>query len=336
MIQVFDGRTADEIWRLATNGLIHSQAGRQQGSRLGPMREYLHCSLHLSDPRQRWVLSRRPAMNPAFAIAELIWILLGRNDAGFVNYWNPALPHFAGHTDTYHGAYGYRLRNHFAIDQLERAYQALTANPDSRQVVLQIWDTQKDLPNPDGTSRDADIPCNIVAMPKIRDGKLEWLQVMRSNDLFLGTPHNFIQFTSLQEIIAGWLEVDLGSFVLVSDSLHYYEHDVEKLSIAEDVPEMVNRDCLNLPKAEFDRTLPLIGAAMNEFRADNLSRARFVELIDRTELPHAWKNLLTVVAADVARRRAWSDEMELASSRCSNAMLVTAWNAWEHRCRFAS
>jgi len=332
VIQVFDGRTADEIWRLAANGLIHSQTGRQQGSRLGPMREYLHCSLHLSNPRQRWVLSRRPAMNPAFAIAELIWILLGRNDAGFVNYWNPALPNFAGRTDTYHGAYGYRLRHHFAIDQLERAYQALAANPDSRQVVLQIWDTQKDFPNPDGSARDADIPCNIVAMPKIRDGKLEWLQVMRSNDLFLGTPHNFIQFTSLQEIIAGWLQVDLGSFVLVSDSLHFYEHDVDNLAIAESMPEIVNRDCLNLPKAEFDRTLPLIGAVMDELRSENLSRTQFIELIDRTDLPHAWQNLLAVVAADVARRRKWQEEKIIASSRCSNPMLSAAWNAWEQRC----
>lgn len=336
MIQVFDGHTADEIWRLAANGLIHSQAGRQQGSRLGPIREYLHCSLHLSDPRQRWVLSRRPAMNPAFAIAELIWILLGRNDAGFVNYWNPALPNFAGHTEIYHGAYGYRLRNHFAIDQLERAYQALSANPDSRQVVLQIWDPQKDFPNPDGSSRDADIPCNIVSMPKIRDGKLEWLQVMRSNDLFLGTPHNFIQFTSLQEIIAGWLEVDLGSFVLVSDSLHIYEHDVDKLSIAEDAPKILNRDSLSLSKAEFDLALPLIGAVMDEFRVENLSRSRFVELIKRTEdLPHAWKNLLTVVGADVARRRSWQEEMIIASNRCANPMLSTAWNAWEQRCQLA-
>lgn len=334
MIQVFDGRTADDVWRLAASGLVNSSnADRQQGSRLGPMREYLHCSLHLSDPRQRWVLARRPAMNPAFAIAELIWILQGRNDAGFVNYWNPALPNFAGRADAYHGAYGYRLRYHFGIDQLERAYQALAANPDSRQVVLQIWDTQMDFPNLDGSARDTDIPCNIVAMPKIRDGKLEWLQVMRSNDLFLGTPHNFIQFTSLQEIIAGWLQVDLGSFVLVSDSLHLYEHDLERLSIAADVPTVVNPDCLNLPKQEFDRTLPLIATVMDEFRSENLSRARFIQLIERTDLPHAWQNLLNIVAADVARRRMWPDAMKLASSRCTNPMLSTAWNAWAQRCR---
>lgn len=336
MIQVFDGRTADEIWRLAANGLIHNEADRQQGSRLGPMREYLHCSLHLSDPRQRWVLARRPAMNPAFAIAELVWILLGRNDASFVNYWNPALPNFAGRAAAYHGAYGYRLRHHFGIDQLERAYQALDANPDSRQVVLQIWDTQKDFPNSDGSARDADIPCNIVAMPKIRDGKLEWLQVMRSNDLFLGTPHNFIQFTSLQEIIAGWLQVDLGSFVLLSDSLHFYEHDVDKISIAEDAPTVVNHDCLNLPKAEFDRTLPLVGAVMDEFQSENLSRTRFIQLIDRADLPGAWRNLLAVVAADVARRRTWLEEMKFASSCCTNPMLNAAWNAWELRCHLAS
>ena len=35
---------------------------------------------------------------------------------------------------------------------------------------------------------------------KVRQGKLEWSQIMRSNDVLLGMPYNFIQFTGLQEI----------------------------------------------------------------------------------------------------------------------------------------
>lgn len=336
MIHLFEGNTADDIWRQAADGLIHSDIDSLQASRLGPMREHLHCGLHLRDPRQRWVLSRRPAMNPAFAIAELVWILQGRNDAAFLNYWNPALPNFAGHGDTYHGAYGYRLRRHLGLDQLERAYQILVANPDSRQVVLQIWDPQVDLPHSDGTARNADIPCNIVAMPKIRSGKLEWLQVMRSNDLFLGTPHNFVQFTSLQEIIAGWLEVEVGSFVLMTDSLHLYKGDIEKLTVAERTPIATNNDLLNLKKNEFDRVLALIGEAMDELRSPPLLPARFTQLIERTDLPTGWHNLLRIVAADSARRRNWLDEMELASVSNTNAMLDAAWRAWRERCELSS
>ena len=336
MIHLFEGNTADDIWRQAADGLMHGDVNSLQASRLGPMREHLHCCLHLRTPCQRWILSRRPAMNPAFAIAELVWILQGRNDAAFLNYWNPALPNFAGHGDTYHGAYGYRLRQHLGLDQLERAYQILSANPDSRQVVLQIWDSQVDLPHPDGTTRNADIPCNIVAMPKIRAGKLEWLQIMRSNDLFLGTPHNFVQFTSLQEIMAGWLGVDVGSFVLMTDSLHLYGGDIEKLAVAEPKPLAANNDFLNLKKDEFDRVLALIGEAMDELRSAPLLPERFIQLIKRTDLPTGWHNLLRIVAADSARRRNWLDEMKLASASNTNPMLNAVWQGWGERCERAA
>lgn len=332
MIKLFDGDTADEIWRKAAEALVCGDDCLRQESRLGPMREYLHCSLHLRDPLQRWMLSRQPAINPAFAIAELVWILQGRSDAAFPNYWNPALPKFSGNGETYHGAYGYRLRANLDFDQIERAYQVLAVNPNSRQVVLQIWDGQKDLPHPDGSARDADIPCNIVAMPKIRDGKLEWLQVMRSNDLFLGTPHNFVQFTSMQEIMAGWLGVEVGAFVLISDSLHIYEHDIDKLKIAGIAPSARNTDSLALPKDEFDQVLSIVGNVMDELRTENLLPARFMQIIGGIDLPRSWHNLLCIVGADAARRRNWLHETEAASRQCTNPALKFAWNEWVERC----
>lgn len=331
MIKSFEGDTADEIWRKAAEALVCGDDYLRQESRLGPMREYLHCSLHLRDPLQRWVLSRQPALNPAFAIAEVIWILQGRNDAAFPNYWNPVLPNFSGHGETYSGAYGHRLRSNLGVDQIERAYRVLALNPNSRQVVLQIWDGQKDMPHLNGDARSPDIPCNIVAMPKIRDGKLEWLQVMRSNDLFLGTPHNFVQFTSLQEIMAGWLGIEVGSFVLVSDSLHIYEHDIEKLKIAEVAPTARNTDSLALPKEEFNRVLSVVGNFMDELRTEELLPARFMQMIGAGEIPTSWRNLLCIVAADAARRRNWVDEAEAASGQCTNPALNVAWNAWVTR-----
>ncbi len=48
---------------------------------------------------------------------------------------------------------------------------------------------------------------------------------MRSNDHFRGLPHNLIQFTTVQEVLAGWLGISLGSYHHYSDSLHVYESD---------------------------------------------------------------------------------------------------------------
>lgn len=332
MIKVFEGETADELWRAAAEALREGPGFLRQNSRSGPVREYLHCSLLLRNPRQRWILSRQPAINPAFAIAEIVWILQGRNDAAFPNFWNPQLPRFAGHGETYHGAYGHRLRCNLGFDQIERAYKTLAANPDSRQVVMQIWDGQLDMPNLDGTPRDSDIPCNVASLLKVRNGKLELLQIMRSNDIFRGTPHNIVQFASLQEVMAGWLGLEVGSFVLIADSLHMYEHDLEQFRIAEENPTVFNDDILSIPKSAFDPMLLALGSAMDELCDAQLLPGRITELVNDNIFPVGWHNLFCIVAADSARRRNWRSEVAIASSKCSNPALRAAWKAWEERC----
>ena len=96
MIKVFEGTTADEVWRMAAAELLHGNSTRHQDGRRGSTQELLHATFTIQDPRQRWVVARQPALNPAFAIAEIVWILSGRNDSAFLNYWNSQLPKFAG------------------------------------------------------------------------------------------------------------------------------------------------------------------------------------------------------------------------------------------------
>lgn len=331
MTAQFIADTADDVWRQAAKALIHGDGVIRQDSRLGPTREMLHCTFVVRQPRQRWVLSRRPALNPAFAIAETVWILQGRDDAAFLNFWNPSLPRFAGTGLRYYGAYGRRLRSTLGVDQLERAYSALMHNPGSRQVVLQIWDGHRDLPDENGGARDPDIPCNVVAMPKIRDGRLEWLQVMRSNDLFLGTPHNFVQFTVLQEVMAGWLGVEPGDYVQVSDSLHLYEQDMAKITVADAPIDRVNTESLALPKDDFDRMLVEMGAIMDRLRGTDLTSSELVALVEGSGFPAGWRSMLAIATADAARRRGWRDEMTQVANLCGSPMILAAWKAWLKR-----
>src|SRR5437773_2183491 len=180
-MHLFEGTTADEAWLNAASKFKDPEVTHDQSSHGGQTQELLGAVFTIKNPRQRWVVSRQPALNPAFAIAEVVWIVSGRRDSAFLNYWNPKLPQFAGNAKRYHGAYGFRLRRYFGLDQLERAYQALLNNPDTRQVVLQIWDPSTDLPMEDGSPANPDIPCNICAFAKIRNRKLEWTQILRSN-----------------------------------------------------------------------------------------------------------------------------------------------------------
>lgn len=328
----FEGNTADDVWCQAAHALLSGDKAKKQDGRSGPTIELLHSNLYVRNPRERWVFSRHPAMNPAFAIAEVFWILSGRNDAKFVNFWNKDLKTYAGETDTYHGAYGFRIRNHFGIDQLERAFAALRGDSTSRQVVIQIWDPKYDLPAVDGSAVSKDIPCNVCSMLKIRDGRLEWTQVMRSNDIFRGLPHNFIQFTMLQEILAGWLEVEVGAYHHVSDSLHVYEKTLDEgFGISSPQDPASHTDSVSLPKKISDGVIIEVTAGLEQLGQDDLRVETFKLICAANELPVGYRNLLLIAAAESARRRAWFEEMEYAASQCSNPTLNLLWTNWKCR-----
>lgn len=331
MFTCFNAETADATWRLAARALLKESGVRAQEGRSGKTREILHCALAIHNPRARWVLSRKPAINPAFAIVESFWILAGRNDAKIVNFWNPALPRYAGATDYYPGAYGHRLRKHFKLDQIEAAFQALSAAPDGRQVMLQIWDPRTDAPLPDGTPAAADVPCNICSLIKVRDGRLEWLQLLRSNDLFRGLPYNFAQFTILQEVMAGWLGLELGSYNHVADSLHVYEADLNKLAIADEPLADTGDASLALPKKDFEHTLVVFMSILERLAAADLTRGEFRTLCRAPDLPNSYHDLLLLTAADSARRRDWQSEQRWSEEACTHPTLRQAWANWATR-----
>lgn len=331
MFRNFNGTTADQVWQSIASAFAHELNPSRQQSRIGMTYEILHSAISIAEPTQRWVVSRQPPINPAFAIVEVVWIISGRRDSRFLNYFNRRLPKFAGHGPTYYGAYGHRLRKSFGIDQIERAYKALKANPDSRQVVLQIWNSYTDLPDLNGKPRSEDIPCNVVSFLKIRDGKLEWMQVMRSNDLFRGLPYNIMQFTSLQEVLAGWLGIDVGSYCQISDSLHIYETDYE--AVCSFVPREAarNTDSLLLAKPGSEVLFEELSSRIELFIEEKLSRSEHLRLSAWSEAPPAFQNMLRVIGAEAARRRRWIDEAGLIMHECTNPALIEIWSRWISR-----
>jgi thymidylate synthase len=327
-MQLFRGPDADSAWRKAVTALLTSGEVREQKSRAGDTRELLHTAFTIENPTQRWIVSRSPALNPALALVEAVWILSGRNDAGLLNFFNPLLPKYAGVGETYHGAYGYRLRRQFGVDQLDRAYHALLHNPDSRQVVLQIWDPRADLPTKKGMAAAQDIPCNVGSFLKIRDRKLEWLQMLRSNDIFLGVPYNFIQFTTLQEVVAGWLGAEMGTYVHVSDSLHIYTRDLSREIIRTPIEPKKNAESLQLSKSESDKVMAELAHSIDEATRTEGSRKGLQEILKHANLPQPYTNVLRVVIAEVCRRKKMLEVAQETMADCSNPILSQVWGQW--------
>lgn len=318
-------KNANDVWKIAINKLLETQD--TVSGRTGNTFELLHTFITIEDPRQKWIYDRVPPMSIAYALAELVWIINGDDRADIINYWNPSLEKYAGKSEYYHGAYGKRIRSHFGFDQLEKAYYALKNNPETRQVVLQIYDTSIDFPVNQGQPQDDDIPCNICSLIKIRNEKLEWSQIMRSNDILLGMPYNFVQFTGLQEILAGWLNLEVGTYNHYSDSLHLYQRDIEKLEMVQgDIIQ--NADSLSIPKKDSESIFKEMYERMKFLGTKKVTEPELYFLSELNSDYVAYNNMMRVIVAYVAYKhqkyKIVSDLMDM----CNNQLYCRIWNRW--------
>ena len=205
-----------------------------QPCRDGNVKELLNFKTIITNPYQRCVGGYRRGINIFFLLAEAMWIFTGRKDVKFLTHFNKRMADFSDDGKVFHAPYGFRLR-HWGVrsedrftaenlhaaqgcDQVKDAIRILEANPNSRQVVMSIWNPDLDL----GT-KTKDIPCNDMVMLKIRDGKLITTIQNRSNDLHWGLPTNLFQFSFLTEMLSACLGIELGTQTHNSQSLHIYD-----------------------------------------------------------------------------------------------------------------
>lgn len=200
----------------------------------GNVKEILDFKTIIKNPYRRVVGGYNRNINPFFLLAEAMWIFTGRKDVKFLSMFNKNMEKFSDDGKVFHAPYGFRLR-HWGVrsedkfceenlhaaqgyDQIADAIRIFDNNPNTRQVVLSIWNPELDL----GT-KTKDIPCNDIIMMKIRNGKLITTVQNRSNDLHWGLPTNIFQFSFMTEIISACLGIELGTQTHNSQSLHIYD-----------------------------------------------------------------------------------------------------------------
>jgi len=174
-------------------------------------------------PWERVLINPTRDANPFFHFMESLWILVGRNDVDFLTEFNKNMASFSDNGVTFNAPYGYRLRNYFKdsanykTDQIEDVISILKNEPNSRQAVMQIWDTQ-DIDKP-----TLDKACNMSVVFRIRSGRLDMTVYNRSNDMLWGAyGANAVQFSMLQEYVAARLDIPMGTYYQVSNSFHVY------------------------------------------------------------------------------------------------------------------
>jgi len=199
-------------------------------SRNGKVYEFLDFKTVLNNPYQRCTGVLGRDMNIFFLLAEALWIVAGRKDVKFLEFFNSRIKDFSDDGQVFHAPYGWRLQNLgipskyngwnkcYGINQIEKVLKILSKNPADRRAVLQIWDCNLDL-NMDSK----DIPCNDMVFIKVRDNHLITTIQNRSNDLHWGLPTNIFQFSFLTELMSLCLGVELGTQIHNSQSLHVYD-----------------------------------------------------------------------------------------------------------------
>ena len=215
------GETLDDLLRLTLKNVIQSKVG--VSSTKGNNIEIFGAMLTLTNPRAR--LSSTVTKGTIFScLGELLWYLKASDSLEFIKYYIEKYKDFSNDGVALLGAYGPRIfgKNN-GINQFKNIINLLQTKPETRQAVIQIFDKN------DLLKESKDIPCTCNLQFFIRNKKLDMLVTMRSNDAFIGMPHDIFVFTMIQEIIARTLQVKLGIYKHIVSSLHIYERDIEKV-----------------------------------------------------------------------------------------------------------
>jgi Thymidylate synthase len=229
-----------------------------------------------SHPQERVLVWPLRDANPFFHLFEALWMLVGRRDVKFLNNYIKDFGDRFGEPNGFeHDAYGYRWRYSFGFDQLAANIAKLQLKSTDRQTVIQMWDA---------TSNNNDLrgdwktrPCNTHAYLRVHEGKLDITVCNRSNDIIWGAyGANAVQFSVLQEYLAAWLDVDVGTYYQFSNNFHAYLDVFTKLAGKSEIgidyyPPV--RPMINDPEL-FDRELRMWFQAYdrNEFRNDLKNR----------------------------------------------------------------
>jgi thymidylate synthase len=212
------GRILDDLLRKVFPRLLaspnHVTATRDS------FRELTGVLLELERPLAR--LSRSETRGRPFSsLGEFLWYLSRDNRLDFIRYYIPAYDEETEDGETIYGGYGRRIFRQRSQDQFHNVITTLRQSPTSRRAVIQLFNAE------DIERRYKEIPCTCAIQFLIRRNKLHMMTNMRSNDAYIGLPHDIFCFTMLQEVAARALGVGLGSYKHFVGSLHIYDRDSE-------------------------------------------------------------------------------------------------------------
>lgn len=294
---IIEGKYLDEILRKLYNTLsestdtFHASKGNGQ--------DLLGAKVLLRDPRAR-ISATETRGKLISALAEFCWYMSGSADLEFIRFYMPDYPP-NDQVGSLEEAYGPRLlgTGEFGhqFNQIHRVIDKLRKNPDTRRAAIIIIE-----PSDLDPSR-SEAPCTVALQFIRRRERLHLIAMMRSNDAYLGFPHDVFCFTMLQEVVARSLGIKVGEYHHFATSLHLYESDKSKISSYLD--EGFQSPTFAMPKMPSGCQLDNLRAFLE---AEQQIREGKIEGASQIKLPIYWRDLALVLLriADARHRRGQS------------------------------
>lgn len=193
-----------------------------QGHEVAGTKELLNSGFTLLDITDN-IATVRTGYSVSYMLGELALYFTGRDDVEFISKFSSFLKCIGGDGVTTRSAYDAVMFNRYGFDQVAQVIDTLKRDPCSRRAIIDL-----NIPNTERFEMKDEI-CTIALVFELREGKLDCTGIMRSNDVWLGTPYDVVFFTELQKHIANELGVGYGKYTHFAVSLHAYEKDIDRV-----------------------------------------------------------------------------------------------------------
>jgi thymidylate synthase len=276
----FEVETLDDALLQLYSELL-SREGNVTATR-GKFTEILGVLIEIERPRTR--LSRSETRGRLFSsLGELLWYLTGDNRLEFIA---PYISRYRDESEdglTVHGGYGRRLFQQRGHNQLQNVIALLRERPTSRRAVVQIFNAE------DLADEHKEVPCTTTLQFFVREGRVDLIVTMRSNDAYIGLPHDVFCFTMIQEVMARALDREVGGYRHFVGSMHLYD---KHRALAQNLIDEGFQSRIEMPSMPLRDPWPSIESVL---AAEARIRAGEILDVDLLGLDPYWSDLIRIL-----------------------------------------
>jgi thymidylate synthase len=262
--------------------------GARVSSTKGDNIELLGVLIEIQNPRSRLSLTETRG-KPFSCVGELLWYLSGSDKLDFIEYYIPTYRNYVEEDGTISGAYGPRVFSPCGNNQFQNVLDLLKRKSTSRQAVIQIFSSN------DIATQRKDTPCTCTLQFFVREKQLNIVVCMRSNDAYLGFPHDVFAFSMVQEIMASALGLDLGTYQHFAGSMHIYDEHIS------DVKQFINEGYQStlspMPSMPAEDAMPAIQTLLDIESALRTNGDLSIVSTELQSLPEYWQDIARLLQA---------------------------------------